>query len=295
VLVAEDNIVNQKVAAKMLERAGYRVDVVANGHEAVDATARVAYALVFMDCQMPYMDGYEATRLIREREAARGTGQPSCAEHEAPIADRQATGGRRLTDDKLRPTSSGRVPIIAMTANAFPEDREKCLEAGMDDYVAKPMRRDDLDAVLARWEPDRERSSSAEPLPRAAESRPGAAAVAPAVLAELRGLDEDGELLTTLITHFLAETPERMAAMQAAVSRHDAAALAETAHALKGSSGNLGAMRMQELCSELQTLCHDNNLAETGGLLPRLGAEYELVRHVLSQEQERVRRHCDAA
>jgi CheY-like chemotaxis protein len=234
------------------------------------------------------MDGYEATRLIREREAARGTGQPASAEDEASIVNRQATGGRQLTDDELRLTSSGRVPIIAMTANAFPEDRKKCLEAGMDDYVAKPVRRDDLDTVLARWRPDCADSSAERPTSLPEEDRTGALAVDPAVLAELRGLDEDGELLTTLITHFLAETPERMAAMQAAVSRRDAAALAETAHALKGSSGNLGATRMQELCGELQTLGRAGDLASAGALLDRLDEEFSRVRPVLQQEQDRI-------
>jgi len=267
VLVAEDNIVNQKVAVKMLERAGYRVDVAANGREAVEATARVAYALVFMDCQMPEMDGYEATRLIREREV-------SLVKREA--CESGTSDASRTTNDATGPS---RLPIIAMTANAFREDREKCLDAGMDDYVAKPVRRDDLDAVLARWRPDRADSSAA---------CPGALAVDPAVLAEVRGLDGTGELLTTLITHFLAETPERMAAMQAAVGRRDAVALAETAHALKGSSGNLGAMRMHELCGELQTLGRAKELTEAGDRLAGLGAEFALVREALLQEQDRL-------
>jgi CheY-like chemotaxis protein len=117
VLVVEDNIVNQKVAVHMLEKLGCRVDVVANGREALDTLIQCPYDLVFMDCQRPEMDGYAATVAVRERE--------------------QQTGSR--------------IPIIAMTANAMPGDRETCLEAGMDDYVSKPVQAAELLAMLQKW------------------------------------------------------------------------------------------------------------------------------------------------
>jgi signal transduction histidine kinase/DNA-binding response OmpR family regulator/HPt (histidine-containing phosphotransfer) domain-containing protein len=272
VLVVEDNIVNQKVAAKMLEREGYRVDVAANGREAVEAVAQIPYALVFMDCQMPEMDGYEATRAIRE--------------HEASLIKHGAQDERGETIDARGGTP--RLPIIAMTANAMDGDRERCLEAGMDDYVAKPVRREDLAAVLARWQPDRAGLSGDRPAPPSEARGDGAAAVDPAVLADLWQLDDTGELLTTLITLFLDETPRLQERMQAAFCRTDATALAEAAHTLKGSSGNLGAGHMQQFCGELQTLGRAKDLTTAGDRLARLGVEFALVRTALLQEQGRL-------
>jgi two-component system, sensor histidine kinase and response regulator len=124
ILVAEDNSVNQRVAIRMLEKLGYRADAVANGLEAVEAIAHIPYTAIFMDCQMPEMDGFEATRRIREREAEQ---------------DRSAN---------LQPPRH--IPIIAMTANALVGDRERCLDVGMDDYLSKPVKSEELHAVLER-------------------------------------------------------------------------------------------------------------------------------------------------
>lgn len=123
ILVVDDNPVNQKVAANMLEKLGYRVNVAANGREAVESIARIPYALVFMDCQMPEMDGLEATRAIRDQE------------------ERQCRAGNDLS----------RLPVIAMTANAMQEDRDRCLASGMDDFLSKPVIKKALEAVLIRW------------------------------------------------------------------------------------------------------------------------------------------------
>ncbi|GIW55300.1 MAG: hypothetical protein KatS3mg082_1704 [Nitrospiraceae bacterium] len=143
ILVAEDNAVNRLVLVRLLARVGYHVDVVDNGRAAVEALARDRYDLVLMDCQMPELDGFEATRMIREREAAR-------ADRRLRQAKDQRTG--RMTKDNGQCTPS-RVPIIALTANAMAGDRERCLAAGMDDYLSKPVTLDALRGVLERWLP----------------------------------------------------------------------------------------------------------------------------------------------
>lgn len=139
ILLAEDNLINQKVAARLFQRMGYRLDVVANGREALEALTRIHYDLVFMDCQMPEMDGFETTRLIREREAAE------------MVSSSESRGSDSTPETcSQKPVTSHRVPIIAMTANAMQGDRERCLAAGMDDYLAKPISIDALVGVLSR-------------------------------------------------------------------------------------------------------------------------------------------------
>ncbi len=251
ILVAEDNVVNQKVAVCYLEKLGYRADVVTNGREAVDAVSRVSYALVLMDCQMPEMDGFEATALIRKREGEQ---------------------------------ASRRLPIVAMTANAMQRDHEKCLNAGMDDYLSKPTKLEQLEATLARWisgqpSPDERK----EPV-WSEKAHSVHECVDPAVLAEFRQLDMSCSLLVTLITNFLKDVPHRLADLQNALQQGDEETLARVAHELNGSSGNLGARKMRQLCVELQALGKANDLSRAGALLAQLVNEFELVRQRLMAE-----------
>ncbi|MCA1957097.1 MAG: response regulator, partial [Nitrospira sp.] len=142
-LVVDDNPVNQKVAVRMLEKLGYRADVAGNGHEALAALARRPYDIVFMDCQMPEMDGFEATRRIRELETAPLS---VASDHTSPhLSSPQPPG------DTLPTTKHRRVPIIAMTANAMEADRQQCLACGMNDFISKPISREDLERVLSQW------------------------------------------------------------------------------------------------------------------------------------------------
>jgi two-component system, cell cycle sensor histidine kinase and response regulator CckA len=251
ILVAEDNVVNQKVAVCQLEKLGYRADIVANGLQAVEAVSRVSYGLVLMDCQMPEMDGLEATALIRKREGEQ---------------------------------ASRRLPIIAMTANAMRGDREKCLAAGMDDYLAKPAKLEQIEATLTKWLSGRSTpAEQKEPVPPVRQES-AHECVDASVLTELRQLDMSCGLLSTLITNFLRDVPNRLDVLQEALRQGDGQALARVAHELNGSSGNLGVRKMRQLCIELQALGKAKDLSKAGALLTQLVNEFELVRQRLVAE-----------
>ncbi|MBC7839579.1 MAG: response regulator [Nitrospiraceae bacterium] len=252
ILVAEDNIVNQKVAVCQLEKLGYRADVVANGLEAVEAVARIRYALVLMDCQMPEMDGVEASAMIRKREGEQG---------------------------------SRRLPIIAMTANAMPGDREQYLDAGMDDYLTKPVKQGDLGAMIARWIPGQSTPDAQQESVLSETREPGHGCVDTSALAELRQLDASCSLLSSVITQYLNDVPTRLVLLQDALQQGDGRALARVAHELNGPSGNLGARRMRQLCIDLQAIGKTKDLTKAGALLAQLVSEFELVRQRLMVEQ----------
>ena len=227
ILIAEDNAVNQLVAVRMLENLGYKADVVANGREAVDAVSRVPYAAVLMDCQMPEMDGYEATGEIRKREGP-----------------------------------AHRTPIIAMTAHALPRERERAMRAGMDDHISKPVKPEKLDSVLQRW---------------LRADAPGGDPVDRSVLASLSELGRNGEpnFIDKLREMFIREARPRISAMQEALHDGDARALEEAAHALRGSSANLGAQAMEGLCLGLEERGRAGDLSDAPSLLDALTVEFE--------------------
>jgi len=247
ILLAEDNVVNQKVVLKMLERFGYRADVVANGLEALDAVRRQPYDVLLLDVQMPEMDGFEAAQRLT-------------AEH--------ATRPR----------------IVGMTALAMAGDRERCLEAGMDDYISKPVRPEELQRALAATAAEMA-SPPAPPVVAADASLP--AAVDPQVLANLRELQDPDEpdFVVELIDHLLAETPVRLASIGDAIAAGNAQSLNRLAHSLKSSCGNLGAMHLSSLCALLERAGADNQLEPAPALLAQAHAEFDRVKAALDLER----------
>ena len=255
-LLAEDNPVNQKVAVRMLEKLGYRVDVTDDGREALEALPKADYAAVLMDVQMPVVDGYEATAEIRRRESEAG-------------------------DDR-------RVPIIAMTANAMQGDRDKAISVGMDDYLAKPVRQDKLAEVLSRWvsrkpgretRPDTENGAAAVP---DAQEPP----LDEAVLAGLRDLQSEGDpdILEELAGMFLGDAPGRIEEIRASLQGGDPGGVERAAHTLKGGAGNMGATRMSRLAADLQEAGRGGDLSDAPRLLRELEDELGRVRGALEEK-----------
>jgi CheY-like chemotaxis protein len=157
ILLVEDNVINQKVALNILEKFGYSADVIANGKEAVETFKMIPYDIVLMDCQMPEMDGYEATAEIRKIEDRRQKTEDRMQEKQIVLRNEQrATSNQQPATSSQQPATSNeqqatRIPIIAMTANAMKGDREKCLEAGMDDYISKPVKPQELLEKIEKW------------------------------------------------------------------------------------------------------------------------------------------------
>jgi two-component system sensor histidine kinase/response regulator len=221
ILIADDNDINQILAVRMLERRGYGTEVVADGRQALHALERDPYAAVLMDCQMPEMDGYDATSELRRRELV-GT----------------------------------HTPVIAMTAHAMRGDREKCLASGMDDYLAKPLNPDELDRILRRWAPwtandSGARASTRETIPSDAPG--GEGPLDPAGIALLRSELGSIEALAQLVELFGTQTPEVLDQMRTAIEAGDTGSVKESAHKLRGGCLTLAAIRMAQLCKKLET------------------------------------------
>ncbi len=267
ILLAEDNTVNQRLALHLLARMGYRADVAGNGLEVLEALQRQSYDVIFMDVQMPEMDGLETTRAIHK---------------DLP--------------PKQRPC------IIAMTANAMQGDREECLAAGMDDYLTKPIQVKALHEALERAGLGvKRRTDSLPPLEKPSvevtpfsqdESQPAESspAIDPGVLAELRQFQGEGEsdILLELAEAFQFETPPLIEALHVAVREEQSEALKRAAHNLKGSSYNLGARPMAELCSDLETLGKQGTFNGAAELITKLEQEYRRVCQALAAEGAKI-------
>ncbi len=293
ILVAEDNPVNQRVVSHMLSKLGYRCDIASNGKEAVEMLAQLPYDLVLMDCQMPEMDGYMATRSIREREEQ---------------------GGHHT-------------PIIAMTANAMREDRARCLDAGMDGFIPKPIALEELETAMECWIPSavkpgvetsspdandylftkrpapdssmKERAPEHSILASSFAADPALVAVLAAqfapespipsqssvdlsVLDNLAAMAEGGdEFVARLIGTFISDTTSRLVTLHVALDALDLVAIERTGHALKGSSGNMGATGMAALGAALQGAGQKQDVVGARELIDDMEAEFVHVRDVL--------------
>lgn len=249
ILLVEDNPTNQKLATLQLRKLGFAVYAAPNGRVALErlATMPDAFALVLMDCQMPEMDGFTATRAIRKQELLSGR----------------------------------HIPIVAMTANAMEGDREECLAAGMDDYLSKPVQIEQLERVLRRWVP-----GATTPLESKAQeitvSQSPTEALDRSVLERLEFLqDAEHDYLGELITTYLESAPQLLSALRAAVTNQDAPAAQKAAHTLKGSSASLGALTLAAHCKELEMLARAGTLDGASAWLTKIEEEYRRVQHAL--------------
>jgi two-component system sensor histidine kinase/response regulator len=252
-LVVEDNFVNQKVAQRQLEKLGHKVEVANNGARALEMLALQKYDVVIMDCQMPVLDGYEATRQIRAGQV--------------PNLDR-------------------RIPIIALTAYAMESDRQKCLAAGMDEFVSKPIRYEELKAAI-----ERVLASSARTAPAPAGATPSAKPVVLdlAQFDHLKGLqdDEHPKFLANLIDLFLKETPKRFRDLAASLAAGDARAARQLAHTVKGACDNFGGRALQAVCHEIEESIGGGNLKGASALLGKLEPELASLAKELNLQKER--------
>ena len=251
ILLAEDNSTNQLVAIGVLSKLGFtRVDAVANGAEAVQALVDIPYDLVFMDVQMPELDGLAATRLIRARQLG---------------------------------ASTNRLPIIAMTAHATPSDHAVCLAAGMDDYITKPIMPEALRGILQRWLPDAAHSSPQSSTPQYSEtgSAPAQSETPPPVFDHpslLARVLDDAQLVRVLANKFLEDMPLTLGKLKASLLADDLNGATLHAHALKGAAANMGGEWMRRTASSMETAGRAGDLAAMKQLLPELDERTESLK-----------------
>ncbi|MFC3913510.1 response regulator [Pseudaeromonas sharmana] len=250
VLLAEDNLVNQEVALAMLENLGVGYETVSNGADALEILARQHFDLVLMDCQMPIMDGFQATDAIRQQEAD---------------------------------TAAPRLPIVALTANAVAGDRERCLAAGMDDYLAKPFTQEQLISLLAHWLPQQEPPATADAADTA-PSRPQAEEdtvelLDQRVLESLRLLRPG--LLRRVLDVWLEESPQLLQQMLQAHRDADSEALRRAVHSLKNSAANVGARQLSQCCLQLEQLVRQGQLRDLTPLLTDIEHHFMLAKEAI--------------
>ncbi len=250
VLVAEDNLVNQRLALKQLQKLGITADGVANGIEVLDALQRVPYDIILLDCMMPEMDGYKVTERIRQSE--------------------------KISSIHFKSSPY----IIALTANALPGDRERCLAAGMNDYLTKPMQLPELEEVLDRA------LMRITPVPRENTEQREAGVLDPAVVASLKELREPNQPdpFKELVDLFLKDARSRLDKLDEGLAEQTELKLASTAHTLKGSASNLGARRLAAAAAKLEKAAKAGNWTEAADILLDVKSEFQRVEEALLTE-----------
>ena len=254
ILLAEDNITNQRVAVGILKTMGLRANVVANGAEAVKALEALPYDLVLMDVQMPEMDGFEATRAIRNLQSA--------------IPNR-------------------RIPIIAMTAHAMQSDRERCLEAGMDDYIAKPVSPQALAEMLDKWLPRETEAPTEQATGKPESSAPVSAQEPEAPVFDKAGMMarmmDDEDLARTVTECFLLDIPRQIQALRGYLEARDASGVEHQSHTIKGASANVGGEALRAVAFEMEKAAKAGNLEYLMAHLPEMERQFARLKQAMEQ------------
>jgi CheY-like chemotaxis protein/HPt (histidine-containing phosphotransfer) domain-containing protein len=253
VLVVDDNSTNQQVALGYLRRMNIQADAVGNGIEAIKALEQIDYDLVFMDVQMPQMDGYEATAQIRRRDA---------------------------------PVCNPNVPLIAMTAHAMSGDREKCIAAGMDDYITKPVSSKSLHAALSRWLPgacgrSRQGVTPSGALPQPLAPEPANPVLDRAIIEDITGQDE--ESARRLIAVFLKDMPQQIDLIADSNAKGDTAGVAAQAHKIKGAAASMGGVRMSSAAHQIELAADTEPQVALTGLIDDLASQFHLLKDHLRE------------
>jgi CheY-like chemotaxis protein/HPt (histidine-containing phosphotransfer) domain-containing protein len=273
ILIADDNITIQQVALGILKKLGLRADAVANGLEALKALETLPYDLVLMDVQMPKMDGFEATKRIRN--------------YELEITN------KAQTDDS---SSSFVIPIIAMTAHAMQGDRERCIQAGMNDYITKPVSLHALAEVLNKWLPKKgaecikkeekinapDSFSSLTTCSSPLTHRPSLLVFDRAGM--MARLVDDDDLVRVVTKGFLEDIPRRIAALKGYLATGDVSGAEHQAHTIKGSSANVGGERLREVAYEMEKATRARDLSTAGRLMVEMEAQFDMLNQVMIKE-----------
>jgi CheY-like chemotaxis protein len=259
VLVAEDNPVHRSLVRSLLEQMGCEVEAVSDGHEAIESFSAENYDLILMDWRMPRLDGVTATQRIRQAELDR------------------SQGGER------------RIPIIALTAHALPGDRSRCLSAGMDDYLCKPVSRRNLDLMLTKWGTPLEDGFAPMPEIEEPDADESETVLDMAQVEELAAIERDGApgLVSHLIDTYLADAPAKLTLLETAAAESDSLGVQVATHSFKSASSTVGAHRLYRMCNDLERDARARHLNRLEDRVEKILSEYNLVKRELEALRSR--------